>query len=146
MFCHQFFNANRSRQVLYCKWTVGSCWSGCFSCRFRSDQKATGRQPVGRWVETRLSCKGRNTKKDAWRRPGVKDCVTDHCQIRGVTPERRLYMSSETKEFIVSTEYPGYVFLGWAMGKFETKDGQRQPYYNMYVLSPVNTKSLFNIF
>ena len=34
-------------------------------------------------------------------------------------------MSSETKEFIVSTEYPGYVFLGWAMGKFETKDGRR---------------------
>ena len=48
-------------------------------------------------------------------------------------------MSSETKEFIVSTEYPGYVFLGWAMGKFETKDGRRQPYYNMYVLSPVST-------
>ena len=29
------------RQVLYCKWTVGSCWSGCFSCRFRAHQKAS---------------------------------------------------------------------------------------------------------
>ena len=50
-------------QVLYCKWTVGSCWSGCFSCRFRSHQKATGRQPVDRWVETRLSSTACNTKK-----------------------------------------------------------------------------------
>jgi hypothetical protein len=25
-------------------------------------------------------------------------------------------MSSEAKEFIVSTEYPGYAFLGWATG------------------------------
>ena len=50
-------------QVLYCKWTVGSCWSGCFLCRFRSHQKATGRQPVDRWVETRLSSTACNTKK-----------------------------------------------------------------------------------
>ena len=47
-------------------------------------------------------------------------------------------MSSEVKEFIVSTEYPGYVFLGWAKGNFETQDGRKQPYYNMYVLSPVS--------
>ena len=47
-------------------------------------------------------------------------------------------MSSEAKEFIVSTEYPGYVFLGWATGNFETRDGRKQPYYNMYVLSPVS--------
>lgn len=50
-------------------------------------------------------------------------------------------MSSETKEFIVSTEYPGYVFLGWAMGKFETDQGRKMPYYNMYVLSPVSAYS-----
>ena len=48
-------------------------------------------------------------------------------------------MSSEAKEFIVSTEYPGYVFLGWATGRFETDRGQKMPYYNMYVLSPVST-------
>ena len=47
-------------------------------------------------------------------------------------------MSSEAKEFIVSTEYPGYVFLGWATGKFETDRGQKMPYYNMYVLSQVS--------
>lgn len=48
-------------------------------------------------------------------------------------------MSSETKDFIVSTEYPGYVFPGWATGRFETDRGQKMPYYNMYVLYPVST-------
>lgn len=47
-------------------------------------------------------------------------------------------MSSEVREFIVSMEYPGYVFLGWAMGNFKTDDGRTMPYYNMYVLSPVS--------
>ena len=32
-------------------------------------------------------------------------------------PERRLYMG---KEMIVDTEYAGYVFVGWAAGRFKT--------------------------
>ena len=30
------------------------------------------------------------------------------------------------------------MFLGWATGRFETDRGQKMPYYNMYVLSPVS--------
>ena len=41
------------------------------------------------------------------------------------------------KEFTVSTDYEGYVFLGWAQGRFEDDKGELRPYYNMYVLSPV---------
>lgn len=46
----------------------------------------------------------------------------------------------ENVEFVVSSEYPGYVFLGWAAGEFEPqgKPGTKQPYANMYVLSPVS--------
>ena len=39
-------------------------------------------------------------------------------------------MSSEAKEFIVSTEYPGYAFLGWATGdssRFARRSKRRQP-------------------
>ena len=43
------------------------------------------------------------------------------------------------QEFTVSTSYPGYVFLGWAKGLFETKDGRKVPYYNMFVFSPVSS-------
>ena len=43
------------------------------------------------------------------------------------------------EEFIVDTQYTGYVFLGWAKGQFETQKGEKRPYYNMYVLSPVST-------
>lgn len=42
-------------------------------------------------------------------------------------------------EFIVDSEYKGYVFLGWAAGRFENDKGEMTPYYNMYVLSPVST-------
>ena len=45
-------------------------------------------------------------------------------------------------EFIVSSEYQGYVYVGHALGLFEAEDnGQTvmKPYYNMYVLSPVST-------
>lgn len=45
------------------------------------------------------------------------------------------------KYFKLDTEYPGYVFLGWAAGQFETQRGEKRPYYNMYVLSPVSTYS-----
>ena len=42
-------------------------------------------------------------------------------------------------QFVVDTEYQGYVFLGWAAGQFEARDGKKQSYYNMYVFSPVST-------
>ena len=49
-------------------------------------------------------------------------------------------MSDEIRqEFMVDMEYPGYVFLGWAAGQFVRNDGTKQPYYNMFVISPVST-------
>lgn len=42
-------------------------------------------------------------------------------------------------EFIVSTEYQGYVFVGCAEGTFVNDRGQRSPYYQIFVLSPVST-------
>ena len=42
-------------------------------------------------------------------------------------------------EFIVSSEYQGYIFVGCAQGNFTTEKGERKAYYNMYVLSPVST-------
>ena len=42
-------------------------------------------------------------------------------------------------QFTVDTQYQGYVFLGWATGQFEGKDGKKQPYHNMFVFSPVST-------
>lgn len=43
------------------------------------------------------------------------------------------------EEFIVESGYDGYVFLGWAKGQFEAENGEKRPYFNMYVLSPVST-------
>ena len=43
------------------------------------------------------------------------------------------------KEFQVSTAYSGYVFLGWAQGRFEPEQGRKMPYYNMFVVSPVSS-------
>lgn len=51
-------------------------------------------------------------------------------------PERRFYMG---KEMIVDTEYAGYVFVGWAAGRFKTERGEMMPYANMFVLSPVSS-------
>ena len=49
-------------------------------------------------------------------------------------------MSGEVKkEFTVDTGYSGYVFVGWAVGRFKRDDGQMQSYCNMYVISPVST-------
>ncbi len=44
-----------------------------------------------------------------------------------------------SKELELDTAYQGYVFLGWASGMFETKDGRKLPYHNMFVFSPVST-------
>ena len=43
------------------------------------------------------------------------------------------------KEVKIDPAYQGYVFLGWASGLFELKNGEKRPYYNMYVFSPVST-------
>lgn len=45
----------------------------------------------------------------------------------------------ETTDFIVSTEYPGYVFVGCAHGQF-IPEGSSTPraFANMFVLSPVS--------
>jgi len=43
------------------------------------------------------------------------------------------------EEFIVEPGYDGYVFLGWAKGQFEAENGEKRPYFNMYVLSPFST-------
>ena len=43
------------------------------------------------------------------------------------------------KEASIDLAYQGYVFLGWAAGMFELKDGSKRPYYNMFVFSPVST-------
>lgn len=43
------------------------------------------------------------------------------------------------KEFLVQTSYPGYVFVGWAAGRFENKEKEKTPYSNMFVLSPAST-------
>lgn len=46
---------------------------------------------------------------------------------------------TETREFIVDQGYTGYVFVGWAAGWFEVREGEKRPYANMYVLSPVSS-------
>ena len=45
----------------------------------------------------------------------------------------------EKEEFTVSREYQGYVFLGWAKGKFDNDRGGKSPYYQIFVLSPVSS-------
>ncbi len=41
-------------------------------------------------------------------------------------------------EFVISGSYSGYVFMGCALGKFETREGKMRDFYNMYVISPVS--------
>lgn len=43
------------------------------------------------------------------------------------------------EEFLVDTSYPGYVFVGWAAGRFQNDQGQMTSYANMFVLSPVSS-------
>ena len=42
------------------------------------------------------------------------------------------------EDFVVDISYPGYVFVGWAAGQFENDRGEKVPYANMFVLSPVS--------
>lgn len=42
-------------------------------------------------------------------------------------------------DFIVSNESRGHVYVGHAQGNFENDKGEKVPYYNIYVVSPVST-------
>ena len=42
-------------------------------------------------------------------------------------------------DFIIEAGYEGYVFVGWASGMFETDKGEKMPYHNIYVLTPVSS-------
>ena len=44
-----------------------------------------------------------------------------------------------SKGFNVDFEYQGYVFVGGQQGMFETREGKRVPFFNMFVLSPAST-------
>ena len=41
-------------------------------------------------------------------------------------------------DFIVDGNYTGYVYVGHAIGNVVKDGGEKQPYYNMYVISPVS--------
>ena len=41
-------------------------------------------------------------------------------------------------DFVISSNYQGYVFMGCALGRFDTKDGESRVYYQMFVISPVS--------
>lgn len=43
------------------------------------------------------------------------------------------------KQIIIEEGYTGYTFLGWAKGQFDADNGEKQPYFNMYVVSPVSS-------
>ena len=45
------------------------------------------------------------------------------------------------REFIVEDSYQGYVYVGHAVGNIVKDDGEKQPYFNMYVISPVSSYS-----
>lgn len=51
-------------------------------------------------------------------------------------------MQKENREFIVSPEYNGYIFVGCAHGRFDAQDNNggtvKKDYANMYVLSLVS--------
>ena len=41
----------------------------------------------------------------------------------------------------INQEHNGYTYMGCAQGRFETRDGTKRPYYNIYVVCPVSTYS-----
>lgn len=66
--------------------------------------------------------------------------------VSGQTSEAMGEVIAETggKTFTVDPAYSGYVFMGWAMGRFEADRPDKQgkemrPYYNMYVITPVSS-------
>ena len=43
-------------------------------------------------------------------------------------------------EIIINAEYQGYTYMGCAQGNMiDDKTGEKRPYYQMFVLSPVST-------
>lgn len=42
-------------------------------------------------------------------------------------------------DFIVSKETTGYVYVGHVQGQFEVEGGEKRPYFNIYVISPVSS-------
>ena len=44
-----------------------------------------------------------------------------------------------SKDFIVTDDYVGYVYVGHAQGNMEQQDGTKKPWFHMYVISPVST-------
>lgn len=59
-----------------------------------------------------------------------------------MTPEPAAETSG--KEFLVDPSYTGYVFVGYATGRFEAdtpdkKGKEMRSYYNMYVVTPVSS-------
>lgn len=41
-------------------------------------------------------------------------------------------------DFVIGGNYRGYVFMGCALGRFDTESGEKRDYFNMYVISPVS--------
>lgn len=41
-------------------------------------------------------------------------------------------------DFIISGDYKGYTYLGEAYGFFQTQQGERREYVNLYVAQPVS--------
>lgn len=41
-------------------------------------------------------------------------------------------------DFVISGNYQGYIFMGCALGNFDTEDGKKRDYYQMFVISPVS--------
>lgn len=44
-------------------------------------------------------------------------------------------------DFVIGGNYQGYVFMGWASGQMEPRNGgtEKIPFHNMFVISPVST-------
>lgn len=43
-------------------------------------------------------------------------------------------------EIIIDMDYQGYTYMGHAQGNMENeRTGEKKPYYNMYVVSPVSS-------
>ena len=40
------------------------------------------------------------------------------------------------KNFTIDAAYAGYVYVGHAQGNFENDKGEKQSYFNIYVISP----------
>lgn len=46
-----------------------------------------------------------------------------------------------SSDFVIDGSYDGYVYVGHAVGCFENDRGEKQPFCNLYVISPVSSFS-----